>query len=191
MSLGLARSAGRRVWLLAALVLLAAAAALFFSPAAGAQAKDWQISNIDANLDVQKNGDVIVDEKVTFAFQGNYHFVTRAIPTGNMDGMTDLQVMDANGQPLPKGTGPGTWSTSTSGNERLITVNFDLTDTSGTWTFHYVAKSVVMFFEYCAVRAVCPVCAVTGGGHGSCLLRPGAGVVGQFVAGCQRHAVIL
>jgi uncharacterized protein (TIGR04222 family) len=146
-SLHLERPAGRRFWLLTALVILAAVAALLLSPTAGAQAKDWAIDSMDVNLDVQKNGDVIVDEKVTFVFRGNFHFVTRSIPTDNMDGMTDLEVLDSSGQPLPKGDGPGTWSSSSSGNRRLITVNFDLTDTSGTWTFHYKAQSVVMFFD--------------------------------------------
>ncbi|HLA81264.1 MAG TPA: DUF2207 domain-containing protein [Thermoleophilia bacterium] len=127
--------------------MLAILAVFLLSPAADAQLKDWAIERMDVNLDVQKNGDVLVDEKVTFAFQGNYHFVTRSIPTENMDGMTDIQVMDAGGQPLPKGDGPGTWSTSTEGNRRLITLNFDLTDTSATWTFHYKAKAVVMFFD--------------------------------------------
>jgi uncharacterized protein (TIGR04222 family) len=146
-SLHLERRVGIRFCLLTALVMLVAAAALLFSPTAAAQAKDWAIDSMDVNLDVQKNGDVIVDEKVTFAFQGNFHFVTRSIPTDNMDGMTDLEVLDSNGQALPKGEGPGTWSTSSAGNRRLITVNFDLTDTSGTWTFHYKAQSVVMFFD--------------------------------------------
>jgi uncharacterized protein (TIGR04222 family) len=146
-SLHLERPAGRRFWLLVALVMLAAVAALLLTPTAGAQAKDWAIDSMDVNLDVQKNGDVIVDEKVTFVFRGNFHFVTRSIPTDNMDGMTDLEVLDSSGQPLPKGDGPGTWSSSSSGNRRLITVNFDLTDTSGTWTFHYKAQSVVMFFD--------------------------------------------
>jgi uncharacterized protein (TIGR04222 family) len=137
----------RRSWLLAALVLLVAVAALLASPGAEAQAKDWYIQNMDVLLDVQKNGDVIVDEKVTFQFEGNYHFVTRAIPTGNTDGLSDIQVLDANGTALPEGDGPGTYSTSSEGDRRYITVNFDLTDTAYAWTFHYKAKSVIMFFD--------------------------------------------
>ena len=73
--------------------------------------------------------------------------MTRSIPTDNMDGMTDLEVLDAGGRPLPQGDGPGTWSASQSGGRQNVTVNFDLTDTTGTWTFHYRAQSVVMFFD--------------------------------------------
>src|SRR3990170_8634238 len=92
------RKAGhrRRRWLLAGLVFACACLAFLVGPAAQAQAKDWRIDNMDVLLDVQQNGDVVVDEKVTFTFQGNYHFVGRNIPTQNMDGMPDVEVRDAN-----------------------------------------------------------------------------------------------
>ncbi|MCL5736301.1 MAG: DUF2207 domain-containing protein [Actinobacteria bacterium] len=141
------RSLGARLSVPAGVLLLAALAVLLFAPGANAQVKSWNIDNMDVNLEVQQNGDVLVDERVTFAFEGNFHFVTRSIPTDNMDGMTDIQVTDANGQPLPEGDGPGTWSVSKEGNRENITVNFDLTNTTGTWVFHYRARSVVMFFD--------------------------------------------
>jgi len=120
---------------------------LLGGPTAEAAAKDWRIDNMDVVLDVQENGDVVVDETVTFTFSGNYHFVARDIPTENTDGLTDIEVRDATGAVLPKGDAPGTWNTFSEGDVRYIQVNFDLTDTSATWTFHYKAKAVIMFFD--------------------------------------------
>jgi uncharacterized protein (TIGR04222 family) len=137
----------RRLLLVVALVFAAAFVALVAGPTAHAQAKDWRIDNMDVLLDVQKNGDVVVDEKVTFTFEGTYHFVGRPIPTQNMDGMTDMEVRDANGTVLPKGDTPGTWSTFMEGSNRIIQINFDLTDASATWTIHYRAKAMIMFFD--------------------------------------------
>lgn len=139
--------APRRLWLLAALVVACACLAALAGPAAQAQAKDWRIDNMDVLLDVQQNGDVVVDEKVTFTFEGTYSFVGRSIPTDNMDGMTDIEVRDATGALLPSGDGPGTFSSFTEGDRRIIRINFDLTDASATWTIHYRAKAVIMFFD--------------------------------------------
>ncbi len=109
------------------------------------QAKDWSIRLIDETLDVQKNGDVVVDEKVTFDFSGNYHFVTNSIPTGNLNGFKDLKVYDQNGNELQQGDGLGMYTVENSGDFKYITLNFDLTDTSYTWTFHYRAVDEIMF----------------------------------------------
>ena len=143
------RSAARRLWSVALLVGLCALALLLAVArvAAQAQAKEWRIDNLDATLNVQSNGDAVVDEKVTFDFTGNFHYVTRAIPTQNTDGLTDIRVYDANGNELPQGDTPGTYSVSNQGGQKIITVNFDLTDTSATWTFHYRAKSEIQFYD--------------------------------------------
>jgi uncharacterized protein (TIGR04222 family) len=137
----------RRLQFVVALVFACALLVLVAGPTAQAQAKDWRIDNMDVLLDVQQNGDVVVDEMVTFTFQGNYHYVGRNIPTQNTDGITDVEVRDANGALLPQGDTPGTWSSFNQSGQRIIQINFDLTDTSATWTIHYRAKAAVMFFD--------------------------------------------
>lgn len=137
----------RRVWAAALFAALFALAFLFLAPASPAQAKDWNIGNVDANIQVQTNGDAVIDEAVTFNFTGNYHFVSNVIPTDKMQGLADIKVLDQNGNELPQGDGPGAYSVSTQGAEKIITVNFDLTDTSATWIFHYRAKSMVQFYD--------------------------------------------
>ena len=143
------QSAARRLWVSALLVGLCALAFLLAVPAspARAQDKEWRIDNLDATLNVLVNGDAVVDEKVTFNFTGNFHFVSRVIPTQNTDGLTDIRVYDQNGNELSQGDTPGTYSVSNEGSRKVITVNFDLTDTSATWTFHYIAKSTVQFYD--------------------------------------------
>ncbi len=136
-----------RVWLLVAVALACASVVLLAGPAAQAQAKDWRIDNMDVVLQVQDNGDVVVDETVTFNFEGSFSYVGRMIPTQNTDGLTDIAVYDGNGNPLPEGEGPGTWNTIVENGRLIIVVNFALADTSATWTFHYRAKSVIMFFD--------------------------------------------
>ncbi|MCE5252916.1 MAG: DUF2207 domain-containing protein [Actinomycetia bacterium] len=121
--------------------------AVLAGPAGSAMAKDWRIDNMDVLLDVQENGDVIVDETVTFTFEGNFRNVARDIPTTNTGGITDIEVRDANGVALPKGDTPGTFNTFKEGDTLYIQMNFDLTDTSATWTIHYRARTVVMFFD--------------------------------------------
>ncbi len=141
------RRLAKRLWPAALLLALFALAFLFLAPASSAQAKEWSIGLIDMNLDIQKNGDVIVDERVTFNFTGNYHYVTNVIPTRNLNGFKDLKVYDQNGNELPKGDGLGAYTVSSDSDNKYVTVNFDLTDTSYTWTFHYRAPEQVMFWD--------------------------------------------
>ncbi|OFW61170.1 MAG: hypothetical protein A2133_10675 [Actinobacteria bacterium RBG_16_64_13] len=137
----------RRLWGLALLILVCAVLALLAGPAASAEAKDWRIDSMDVLLNVQDKGDVIVDETVTFTFEGNYHYIARDIPTANYDGITDIEVRDASGAVLPEGDTPGTYTTFKEGDLQYIQVNFDLTDTSATWVFHYRAKAVIQYFD--------------------------------------------
>jgi uncharacterized protein (TIGR04222 family) len=142
-------STAHHLTVVALLAALCALALLLVSPASPVQAqgKEWRIDNLDATLNVQTNGDAVVDEKVTFNFTGNFHYVSRVIPTQNSEGITDIRVYDANGNELQKGDTPGTYSVSNENGQKVIVVNFDLTDTTATWTFHYVAKSEVQFYD--------------------------------------------
>jgi uncharacterized membrane protein len=139
--------ATRRLGAAALLLALAATAFVLLPHGAHAQAKEWNVGNIDATLSVQKNGDVVVDEKFTFNFTGNYHFVVRDIPTQNLNGIKDLKVLDANGNEMPQGDTPGTYSVSSDSSHKYIQVNFDVTDASATYTFHYMAPDEIMFWD--------------------------------------------
>lgn len=135
-------------WAAAALALvLCAVTFLVVAPTSEAQAKSWRINSMDAVIQVQENGDALIDEKVTFTFEGSYSYVGRVIPTQNTDGITDVRVYDSAGNALPKGDGPGTFNTLREGDDLVIVVNFALTDASATWTFSYLARGVIMFWD--------------------------------------------
>lgn len=137
----------------AALAVLLAAVCLVLAGAAPAAAADelksWRFDSLDVTLDVQENGDVFVDELATFTFVGNWHFMARNVPLEGFAGIDDIEVRDANGNLLPERSGdaPGTFSTGEEYGQQYIQVNFDLTDTTATFTFHYLARSAVSYGE--------------------------------------------
>lgn len=75
-----------------------------------------------------------------------FHYVTRSIPTGNLESLEGLEVRQ-NGRSLPRGEGSGTWDESRSGDRRIIRINFDLTDTKATYTFHYLARGAIQYYS--------------------------------------------
>jgi uncharacterized protein (TIGR04222 family) len=130
----------------AALLVLVTLLLLALLVPGAALAKEWRIDRMDVVLDVQQNSDVLVSEDITFTFVGPYTYVGRVIPTGNMDKLTDIQVFQ-NGQPLPEGSGPGTWQAFREGSNQVIQLNFDLADTSASWTIKYRAQGAIFFFN--------------------------------------------
>jgi uncharacterized membrane protein YgcG len=117
-------------------------------PAAMAQQPiSWTIDSIDVTVDVQENGDVIVDEIYTYTFVGDYHWVTRDIPLDTNAGLSGIEVFDANGTALPESSSeaPGTFYTWEDSGQRHIQVNFNLSNASATYTYHYTAKSAVSY----------------------------------------------
>ncbi len=139
-----------RLWRAATLtVLLACLVAMVSVPTAGADEtvldKSFTMDSMDVVLDVQENGDVIVDETMAVTFHGNYHFFARDIPTSSYGGISDIEVRDATGAAISEGNLLGTYDVEVQGDTTSIILSFDLTDTTGVWTFHYRAKEVVSF----------------------------------------------
>ena len=139
-------TSSRRARAAAGLVVLATLLLVALLVPGVALAKEWRIDRMDVALDVQQNSDVLVTEDITFTFVGPYTYVGRVIPTGNLDKLTDIQVLQ-NGQPLPEGSGPGTWQAFREGSNQVIQLNFDLADTSASWTIKYRAQGVIFFFN--------------------------------------------
>ncbi len=93
---------GRRLVL--ALLLVTIAGLLTLVPAATAQAKSWSIDSMDVVLDIEKNGSLLVEETVTFRFEGSFSYVGRVIPTANLESLSDIEVLQ-DGRLLPRGDG--------------------------------------------------------------------------------------
>ncbi len=115
-------------------------------PAATAQAKSWSIDSMDVVLDIEKNGSLLVEETVTFRFEGSFSYVGRVIPTANLESLSDIEVLQ-DGRLLPRGDGPGIWDVFNEGDSKVIQVNFALTDASATWVFRYRALGSILYFD--------------------------------------------
>ncbi len=133
----------RGIALLVSFLVFGLLAALCAGPA---QAKEWRIERMDVLLDVQENSDVLVSESVSFAFTGQFSFVTRFIPLVNLDDLTDIRV-SRDGVELPRGTQPGTWDTFREHGYQVIQLNFSLADTTAAWTIDYRAVGAVHYLE--------------------------------------------
>ena len=109
-----------------------------------------------------KSSDVLVTETVTFTFEGPFSFVTRAIPTRNVDSIGDIAV-EKDGVPLPMGSAPGGYEVFDDSDYRVIKLNIALADTSATWTFSYRVKGVIQYWDqgdelrWYVIDAVTPV----------------------------------
>jgi len=63
-------------------------------------AKDYKYRHIDVTLRVNTNGTVDVREELTMDFNGEFHKGWRAINLKDLDSISDITVLDANGNPF-------------------------------------------------------------------------------------------
>ena len=98
-----------------------------------AQEKSWYFEEWQVDIEINQDSSFIVREKQAFNFTGNYHWVTRTIPKDGLRDITDIKVFDEQGSQLTNKE----IEISDNGYDVVIRINFDLTDTSQTWTFQY------------------------------------------------------
>lgn len=92
----------RRISLLAALLAL-----LLLVASAAAQEKSYSADRFDSSAVATSNGDLTVDEAITFRFTGGpFTYVFREIPTERTDGITGI-VASVDGVVWPEGTEAG------------------------------------------------------------------------------------
>jgi uncharacterized membrane protein len=150
------RYGGRRASrLLIAFCLLVAAAGLAAVPADPAAAKEYSIRSVRVDATVEPNGDVRITDTRTLDFSGIFHYVYWDLSTRGSEGIV---VRGAAGpDPLdPATTLPyerssfpaaganvgetGTYGVADKGAVVTVQLNFELTDTIGSFTVDYVAK---------------------------------------------------
>ena len=146
------RASGAWLVFLLALGLAVGAIALV---AGSAAAKSYSITSVTIDARVMKNGDLRVTDTRTLDFTDTFHFVYWDLATKGSEGIT---VEGAEGpepgspgttvpyEPSPSqltgmNTGElGTYAAVDGYDAVTVQLNFELTDTSGTFTIHYVAK---------------------------------------------------
>ena len=159
---GAPRGLSRALRLLLALVMFvvvaAGAAALAAGPAA---AKDFSITSVAVDAQVMPNGDVRVTDTRTLDFSGIFHFVYWDLSTRGADA---IEVLGASGPSTadPSTTVPykfsdyatvgaasGTFETyavEDRGTTVRVQLNFELSDTTATFSVQYVAKGAAKRF---------------------------------------------
>ncbi|MGA2426417.1 MAG: DUF2207 domain-containing protein [Terriglobales bacterium] len=61
--------------------MLALSVALLLAPGlASAQARNWRVADFKDTISIAADGTVLVDEKITLAFAGEWHGIHRTIP---------------------------------------------------------------------------------------------------------------
>ncbi len=155
-----APSRARRLLLaLAAFVVVAAgAAALAAGPAA---AKDFSITSVAVDAQVMPNGDVRITDTRTLDFSGTYHFVYWDLSATGADA---IEVLGASGPSTadpsttvpyklsdyaPVGVAGGafeTYAVEDRGTAVRVQLNFELSDTTATFSVQYTAKGAAKRF---------------------------------------------
>ncbi len=123
-------------------------------------AKSWQFDRWNVSIDVQPDSSILVREEQTFRFDGQFSWVTRDLPSSKGILYDNLMVQDASGRQL-KGREVEIkdniksrvllplLSLGKNDNQSgaRFKLNFNLQDTTATWTFVYRAWNALGFFD--------------------------------------------
>lgn len=109
-----------------------------------ASAKNYSVDNILVTATVHSDGTVVMDEAITYTFQGSYSFAWRDIPLKPGEEITDVRVYEAGHDFIERsGEAPGTFEVRRSKSNVRVTWYYHASDESRTFDFSYVARGVV------------------------------------------------
>ncbi|MCX6364407.1 MAG: DUF2207 domain-containing protein [Actinobacteria bacterium] len=149
-----------------ALVLAAACAGLTAGPAA---AKDYSVTDVVIDAQVQPNGNLKVHEARTLDFSGTFHYVYWDYATRGSQGVVVTGASGPSGPyeliPATAVPAPDTWWFVDSGDNVHVQLNFEVTDTSATFAVDYVAKGAAkrwddiaeLYWQFVGDQAQIPV----------------------------------
>lgn len=107
--------------------------------------KSWSVLRWDAVIAVQADSTFLVEEAVTYNFQGNFHFVNRYILKNRFDSISDFTVLTADREPL---TNIGeAYGFSEASDRYNISLSFDASDETKTYIFRYLVHGGVGYFD--------------------------------------------
>lgn len=131
--------------------LLTAPTALFAQ-----SVRHYEYADIAITYAVQRDSTVVVTERQTYNFTGEYHQGERIIPQTGSAAITNISVTDAStGQPLiyagvrtldkTNSENWGKYTVTTSGGNTVIDWYYDLSDTTHTWVLTYTLHGAITF----------------------------------------------
>lgn len=131
------------------LVIVALAGVFCFGAAA---AKSYRVPDMQIRIDAGQSGDMNVEERITYAFNGSFSFAFREIPLKPGESLSGVSVRDGN-RVLTESAGgtPGTFSRTASNNTIRITWHFKASDETRTFTLRYTLSGVIRRYADAAV----------------------------------------
>lgn len=128
-----------RRWALISLLLMVVASCFLFVLPIDVQAKDYLWPEVSLEVQVQADGNLLVEETRSLRFEGNYHFAYLYIVKDQIEGVDQVSVSEAGGSDYRRdaGTAPGTFSVTDEGSRVTIRWNFDYTDSTHSWVIGY------------------------------------------------------
>ncbi|PIZ14889.1 hypothetical protein COY52_10830, partial [Candidatus Desantisbacteria bacterium CG_4_10_14_0_8_um_filter_48_22] len=106
-----------------------------------AHAKSYYYKDYEVRVDINENGSFWVSEKMTFHFEGNFHYAYRDIEEKKLRYISDIQVIDEVTKKkvfvVPRHHA----------NRIMVRWGFNLSDTDHTWTVKYLVHGAIGFFQ--------------------------------------------
>ncbi|MCX5976864.1 MAG: DUF2207 domain-containing protein [Coprothermobacterota bacterium] len=105
----------------------------------GVQAKDYVWTVVSLEVQVQADGNLLVEETRSLRFEDNYHFAYIYIDKVQIEGVDQVSVRKAGGSVYRRdaSNAPGTYSVTDEGSRVTIRWNFDYTNSTHSWVIGY------------------------------------------------------
>jgi uncharacterized membrane protein len=117
-----------------------------------AAAKSYSVPDIHMQVEARPDGEMLVEEQITYQFSGSFSFAYRDIPLKRGESVSDVVVSEA-GRPFTDTTGkqPGTFSKTKSGNNVRVTWYFGAKNEARTFKLEYKLSGVIERYSDVAV----------------------------------------
>lgn len=119
-------------------ILFACLLSLFFFDGGIAQSKDYQIPDINIEVQITEDGVVRITEQRTYQFRGSFSWADYRLPKRGFAEMRDIQVAEQNSSFLNENTEePGTFTVSESDDDIVIKWHYNASDTTRIFAISY------------------------------------------------------
>ncbi len=117
-----------------------------------AATKNYRITRVAVQAQLQPDGSMIVQETRAFRFRGHFHFVYRTFPENGRVKFADFSVLEENHlYSLSQSKKPGTYEISREKNQTEIRWFFDARNQTRTFTIRFKAENAIQRYEDAAV----------------------------------------
>ncbi len=117
-----------------------------------AAAKSYSVPDIHVEIEARPDGELLVEEQITYNFSGSFSFAYRDIPLKGGESVSDV-VMSEAGRRFTDTTSkqPGTFSTTKSGDNVRVTWYFGAKNETRTFKLEYRVSGVIQRYSDVAV----------------------------------------